>query len=247
MGLMRAWTGQAADVVSAHRRNLTSRSRLSLLLFNIDICDHQNTTTMASNELSQTLGFLADAAHLLATTAPETSAFLMRKRDALVFENEIPRSEAQRQHVCSCCGHIMVLGRGSILTVDSGKRSSAKGASSQVGQHHWKRENHQSGPTKIIKCGHCQKVTKVKFSAPAQISRHKIKGKASKPAPAAASASASAVARPSQEEPLKSTANASSKKRAKSRKAGGLQALLEQSKASKGTGLGLSLADFMQK
>ncbi|KAK5661005.1 hypothetical protein OQA88_12383 [Cercophora sp. LCS_1] len=208
---------------------------------------------MASTVLPPTLRFLTDAAHLLATSSPETSAFLMRQRNALTFEHEILHNEIQRQHVCNCCGHIMVLGRGSALTLDSAKKTTTRKVT-KVEKPKGKDESQpRPGPTKVIRCGHCQKTTELKFPPPARISRHHVKGpRVSKPSAsttASGSASVSATAPPAQQEPPKPTANANSKKRAKSRKGGGLQALLEQSKASKGSGLGLglSLADFMQK
>ncbi len=204
---------------------------------------------MASNELTAaTLRFLTDAGHLLAAVAPETSAYVMSRRNALMFEHEMPVSDKHRQHVCGCCGHIMLLGSGSHLQVKPGKRPNKKLRSAQRSKGmHAKRLDPEttSGPTKAITCGHCGRLTEVKLPAPGPISRRKDKmekviAKASGQRAAPGSSSAAQEV-PSQ----KATSNASSKKRAKSRKAG-LQALLEQSSASR-PGLGLSLADFMAK
>jgi hypothetical protein len=168
-----------------------------------------------------------------------------------MFEHEIPLTDAQRQHVCTCCGHIMVPGRESKLEFKKEKRAAEKSA--QAGQRQPERPKGgepQPSLAKVITCGHCGRLTETKLPAPAPISRRKARTKTAKaltletaPAPAQAPV-------PREDPPQKGTANASSKKRAKSRKAG-LQALLEQSNASKGSksglGLGLSLADFMQK
>jgi hypothetical protein len=204
---------------------------------------------MASSELAATLQFLTDAGHLLSAAAPETSAYLMSRRSELMFEHEMPPTDRQRQQVCTCCGHIMLLGQGSNLHIKAtkpmGKKQpltrgpKAKAANSPGPQP-------ASGPTKMITCGYCARKTEIKLPAPATVSRRKIKvEKITKPSgPATTSSLPNTV----QETPSqKTSSNASSKKRAKSRKAG-LQALLDQSNArSSKPGLGLSLADFMEK
>ncbi|KAL0471031.1 hypothetical protein QR685DRAFT_272274 [Neurospora intermedia] len=219
----------------------------------------------SSTQLSATLDFLTDAAHLLATTAPETSAFLMNQRGNLMFENELPQSDVHRQHVCSCCGHIMISGHGSTLKFEHQKavrkrlRAGQKFSKTPV-QTKQKDQESRKGPVKRITCGHCTRKTEIKFPAPAPVSRRSInlkthpqqqqqqapKTAATGPKPSAAPTLGS-LAGLSAHKPAPSS-SANSKKRAKSRKAG-LQALLDQSNASKGSrpGLGLSLADFMQK
>jgi hypothetical protein len=203
---------------------------------------------MASSEITAaTLSFLTEAGHLLATTAPETSAYVMSRRNDLMFEHEMTLSDKQRQHVCTCCGHIMLFGKGSDLQFRPGKRPAKKPRSVSGSKGKTPpplRLQTPSGPTKAITCGHCDRLTEVKLPAPTPISRRRVKveksTKASGPGVGAGLSSA-AQEMPSQ----KTTSNASSKKRAKSRKAG-LQALLSQSSASR-PGLGLSLADFMDK
>jgi hypothetical protein len=201
---------------------------------------------MAHNEQTTTLSFLTDAAHLLATTAPETSAYLMSRRNDLMFEYEMPPlSDKQRHHVCSCCGHIMLLGKGSRLQVKSEIRPSRKNKSRSIGSTG---APHNPGPTKAITCGYCGRLTNIKLPAPAPISRRKVKvEKVIKTLGASGPSQARAQAQETASQ--KASSNASSKKRAKSRKAG-LQALLDQSNASRNSrpgGLGLSLADFMAK
>ena len=201
---------------------------------------------MALNEQTTTLSFLTDAAHLLATTAPETSAYLMSRRNALMFEHEMPLSDKQRQHVCSCCGLIMLPGNGSCLQVKSGIKPSRKHKSRSIRSTG---APHNPGPTKAITCGHCGRLTNVKLPAPAPISRRKVKVEKVTKTLGASSPSATAQAQARETASQKASSNANSKKRAKSRKAG-LQALLDQSSASRNSrpgGLGLSLADFMAK
>ncbi|KAL2130532.1 hypothetical protein VTI74DRAFT_6273 [Chaetomium olivicolor] len=205
---------------------------------------------MASSELMASLRFLTDAGHLLATTAPETSAYLMSRRNNLMFEHEMPLSDKQRQHVCTCCGHIMLLGQASELYVRPGerkttrKRRSKRATKGKGGEA--LRLPRSSGPTKAISCGHCGRVTEVKLPTPAPIPRRKAVVNLEKLAKRSVPGASSSLSNTPHEMPSqKPSASASSKKRAKSRKAG-LQALLNQSNASK-PGLGLSLADFMAK
>ncbi|KAK3397012.1 hypothetical protein B0T20DRAFT_247247 [Sordaria brevicollis] len=220
-------------------------------------------------ELSRALDHLTDAAHLLATTAPETSAFLMSQRGNLMFENDIPGSDVQRQHVCSCCGHIMIPGQGSTLKFEHQKgvrkraRAGQKFTKTPAQTKQQQTRETRKGPIKRITCGHCKKHTEIKFPAPAPISRRSLNlvtqpqqqapktttttttGPKPNTAPTLGSLGGLSAQKPATPS---GTASANSKKRAKSRKAG-LQALLDQSNASKSArpGLGLSLADFMQK
>lgn len=205
-------------------------------------------TKMTSSELAATLSFLTDAGHVLAATAPETSAYLLSRRNGLMFEHEMAPSDKQREHVCTCCGHIMLLGQGSSLRFKqqkgpkwghgSTRRSKPKPLQSRPSQP-------RVGLFKTTTCGYCSRATEVELPTPAPISRRNTKvQKVSVPSMTGVDSSL-----PPQEAPLQKTgANASSKRRAKSRKAG-LQALLDQSDAARGSrpGFGLSLADFMEK
>jgi hypothetical protein len=195
------------------------------------------------NDVTPTLKFLTDAGHLLAATVPATSAYLLSRRNELMFEHEMPLSDKHRQQVCTCCGHIMMLGQGSVLEVDAAKKDTKSGSvrGTRGSNARATREQPRStGPTKTITCGHCGRLTKVKLPAPGPISRLKVK--------TSKMSSSSLPSALDETQPPKPTASASSKKRAKSRKAG-LQALLNQSKATRNTrsGLGLSLADFMER
>ncbi|KAK3315088.1 hypothetical protein B0H66DRAFT_333153 [Apodospora peruviana] len=198
---------------------------------------------MSSTELTSTLDFLTDAGHLLATTAPEVSAFLMSRRNNILFENELPQS--QRQHVCTCCGHIMIMGQGSSLKVEH-RKAMQRNPRLSKGKEHQSDTSPRSGPAKMITCGHCGRLTKTKLPAPAPISRRKIK--AQEPINSAIpKQQLPGMAQTPQEAPSqKANSNANSKKRAKSRKAG-LQALLDQNNATQGTRPGLSLSLFMKK
>ncbi|KAI1476498.1 hypothetical protein F4774DRAFT_234984 [Daldinia eschscholtzii] len=202
---------------------------------------------MASETLSQSLGFLTDAAHLLAKTAPETSAYLMAQRNSLIFHNDLEQSDMQRQHACGACGHIMIPGQGSELKFESNmilKRRRAKnknGNSKSVTGKTTAAIQHR----KRFTCGMCSRYTDVILPLAPPISRRR-------PPISTKSLSLDMSSHrnaPIPPEPVKVSASASSKKRAKSRKQG-LQALLQQAQSSASkpqSGLGLSLSDFMSK
>lgn len=185
---------------------------------------------MLFTDIAPQAHFLSNAAHLLATASPETSAFLMSRRNELLVENGIAIPDTQRQRVCSCCGHVMIPGS-STLRIETDKA------------HDQRKGARPGGIFKVMTCGHCGRDSRVKLDGPGRISRHK---KLAQPAVTYA------AAKPQRSEPAgskPSSANASSKKRAKNRKAG-LQALLDQkqgSAASSNSGFGLSLSDFMKK
>ena len=187
--------------------------------------------TMALQETTGTIEYLTDAAHLLRMAAPETSSYLMSQRSGLLSQHGIAVSEIQRQHVCGACGHIAIPGQETKLKLETWRAIQKKGARTRASTG--KSAVTISSPrTKILHCGNCKRDTKINLEPPGPAVRRRQ------------------VAQLRQErtmpvvEPPKPTANASSKKRAKNRKAG-LQALLsgQQQQAANP----LSLAHFMKK
>ncbi|KAI0140489.1 hypothetical protein GGR57DRAFT_425280 [Xylariaceae sp. FL1272] len=209
---------------------------------------------MATDVLPPTLSFLTDAAHLLHAASPEVSAHLMSQRNALMFTNDLVQSDVQRQHVCGCCGHIMVAGQGDALKIEAIK--AVKTAKRRKGPRNGEKAKvpPRKGCQKQMTCGNCGHYTKISLPSPPQISSRKHLRQGSKPQISGDNAGKGRVASSlpevtatlGAEASNKSSANASSKKRAKNRKQG-LQALLQQSANSKPqSGLGLSLSDFMK-
>lgn len=191
---------------------------------------------MTASETAAHLNYLTDAAHLLPFTAPETSSYLMTQRNGLLFANELEQSATQRQHVCGACGCIMIPGQNSTLKLENEKalRSKNKRDTSATGKVRPgpRKQDWRAGPSKVFTCERCGRYTRVGLPPPGPISRKNPSAAVTK-----------AVEMASLPPP---SANASSKKRAKNRKAG-LQALLNQSQAGGSgarTGLGLSLSDF---
>lgn len=186
---------------------------------------------MALLELTGTIDYLTNAAHLLHTSSPQISAHLMSQRSSILSTFAISISDNQRQHVCSACGHIMIAYQETLLKVETSrairKRRGKKSASAA------ERATIEQPPTKakVIQCGNCQRTTKIQLPHPGPAKRHKARIQ-----PVAKKAAVAA-------EPPKATANATSKKRAKNRKAG-LQALLSGQQQAANP---LSLANFMKK
>lgn len=190
---------------------------------------------MAVSELPGTIDFLTDAAHLLRTTAPETSAHLMSRRGQLLQQYGIAISDIQQQHTCGGCGLIMIPGQEATLRIDARRsvRKRTKGAKAEAGvgstPYHTPATE---GPCKTFHCDNCQRDTKIPLPAPGPAVRRKK----------VAQSKAKKVSSAPVEQP-KQTTNASSKKRAKSRKVG-LQALLSGQKQQ--TTNPLSLSHFMK-
>ncbi len=185
---------------------------------------------MAAADTQLRTNFLSDAAHILRDAAPETSAYLMSECAEHLARQGTAVSDIYRQHVCTACGHIMIPGHATKLKLETRRlsRRNTTSTTSRVGGT----AASPTGPCKTLTCGHCQSVTRIKLPAPEKATRSKA------PERRIESISKTAIEKP---KPAVN-ANASSKKRAKNRKAG-LQALLSSQQKPSG---GLSLASFMK-
>ncbi|KAI1323510.1 hypothetical protein F5Y16DRAFT_344836 [Xylariaceae sp. FL0255] len=201
--------------------------------------------------LPTTLSFLTNAAHLLISASPATSAQLMSQRNSLMFNNNIELSDVQRQHVCGSCGHIMVPGQGDVLKLEAArvvKKMKQTGKNAQQNKQKAKAQP-KKGCQKTCICSNCGHYTKINLPPPPSavpMRKRRAKQMLARGSDNAASSTirSGLPATTVTSEPTKSSANASSKKRAKNRKQG-LQALLQQSNKPS-QGLGLSLSDFMK-
>jgi RNase P subunit RPR2 len=185
---------------------------------------------MASRELSARLRYLNESAQLLATTAPTTSRFLMSRHNSLIFESGRDRSEAQKRDACGACGTIMIPGWES--TIQLPRKQIRKGKNKIL----------QAVKTKVAVyiCEACGRETSYSLDNP-QISRHT-------PGPSKSNITQSSATPKAVSAILSSTS--SSRKRAKSRKQGSLEALLARQKPSDSRssgGFGFDLMDFMKK
>ncbi len=128
---------------------------------------------MASNPSAQ-LGFLTDAAHLLAITSPETSAYLLRRRNDLVISHGLELSDVHRQHVCTSCGHIMMIGQGSKLKLETQRALHKKTRRQPTTRQPTTRQPAaSSGPSKVFSCAKCSCETRVIMPLPPPIVRKK--------------------------------------------------------------------------
>ncbi|KAI6756578.1 hypothetical protein HG530_011176 [Fusarium avenaceum] len=122
---------------------------------------------MAVSELPGTIEFLTDAAHLLRTTAPETSAHLMSHRGQLLQQYGIAISDIQQQHTCGGCGLIMIPGQEATLKIDARRstQKKTKGAKAGAGSTP-KHTPSTERPCKTFHCDNCERDTKIPLPAP---------------------------------------------------------------------------------
>lgn len=206
------------------------------------------------------LNFLDAAAHLYLSTAPATSAQLMRERQDFVADNHIKLREAEVRGSCQACGTISTPGSTSQTSILVGPIKSSESRSERrkrEGNVHTTRIAKGGGEVHkavIRKCLACHRSTRIPILLPSKPSERNP-GKQSNTQGALQPNSLPGEAEKSEGGPLEdeapqqpSSANSSSKKRARARKPGGLQAMLDKHKAtqSQSSGFGLDLMDIMK-
>ncbi|OBT65629.1 hypothetical protein VE03_05574 [Pseudogymnoascus sp. 23342-1-I1] len=195
--------------------------------------------------LSAQLKYLTDAAHLMAFTAPGCSSHLMSRGNLLMFSNDIDQSDTHRRHVCGGCGNIMTPGWTG--TVKNEVRRQPR--SRQANKRKASAITQAAERSMVYTCDRCKRETRHVITTTALPRVNPQRTAQSRPASGEEPELLSSTPQSqSQATPTVPSANASSRKRAKSRKQGGLQALLaknkEASQSSNG-GFGLDLLDFM--
>ncbi|PVI02074.1 hypothetical protein DM02DRAFT_319252 [Periconia macrospinosa] len=195
---------------------------------------------MAADPLESRLRFLSQAANVLAVSAPTISANLGAAHRVLLEANdkdiEMQNKEWDelRRNICGSCGNVMM-----------------PGLSCSVSRHteHERKKRAQSKGTKkeepkkkaIYTCSLChRKTAQLLPSRPPKHIGVQTKEESLRTLQSAATATPI-----EQESKIAKSANATSKQRKKTRK-GGLQAMLEKSKASTSSSGGLDLMDFLQ-
>ena len=188
---------------------------------------------MASPELSARLRFFNESAHLLATTAPATSRQLISRCNALMTDNEPDTSEAQRLNACGACGTIMIVGWEGTKKMESQPARRGKGPRDGQAVKHTK--------ALVYHCETCGKKTQSPLGTKLQAYRQNLTTSGLR-----SNITSQSITKPS---PASSApeAKSSSKKRAKAKKRGGLEAILAAKKAGEYSGFGLDLMDFMKK
>jgi hypothetical protein len=191
---------------------------------------------MATPAVELRAKFLQDAAHLLAASSPSAAAFLGAARDRLVDDAALdlaPKErDALRRECCGACGNLMVPGW-SCRVSHRAQAANGGAASKDVAKR-------AARPDKLLvyTCLRCQRETlqTLQLKSPRHVARKRKVVSAQPALP---------VKTPVEDDDGKvaKSANASSKQRKKARK-GGLQAMLEKSKAQNSSQGGLDLMDF---
>lgn len=200
----------------------------------------------AVGALSAQLKYLTDAAHIMAITAPGCSSHLMSRSNLLMFSNDIDQSETHRRHVCGGCGNIMTPGwtstiKNEVQRLQPKREKTRKRKASSITQ----------APERamVYTCDRCRRETRHVITTAALPRVTPRRAEQSRLSSREVPERLSSTPQSQASTPTAPSANASSKKRAKSRKQGGLQALLaknkEASQSSSG-GFGLDLLDLMK-
>lgn len=181
------------------------------------------------------LRFLSDAANHLGSSSPSTAAYLLTAHTHILHDEFKSLNSRQTKHHCASCGSLRTCNTSKTTVVKPKKKSRVSNIGSATVH-------------KCIRC-HDRAVIPRKRSAPRQSSSKVSSRMDTAPTMATAPVSSSQqdpspIATTSTvAPPEKSADNASSKKRAKARKQGGLQALLASKKSSQPS---LDLLDFLQ-
>lgn len=198
--------------------------------------------TMAPLETSQ-LRFLGEAANLLASESPATAAHLFSVHTKILHDELKPLNIRQQKHHCGGCGSIRQSKCSQVTQVKPKAKSRAAS----------KLDTTSAGGATVYKCLRCNQRTinprKRGTSKPLSKVSSRVSTATASPVPTTTTSipaeSSALQALPSSTEPAptKTADNANSKKRAKTRKQGGLQALLA---SKKNTQPSLDLFDFLQ-
>lgn len=198
---------------------------------------------MAPLEAPQ-LCFLNEAANLLASQSPSTAAHLLSVHTQILHHELRPLNTRQQKHHCGGCGSIRQSNWSRVIQVKLNANSRTKS----------KLDTTSGGGATVVKCLHCNQrtVNPHKRTAPKSVAKASSRmstatassfDSTAKSTPAAASTPQASLSENAEPALSKTVDNASSKRRAKARKQGGLQALLASKKNSQPS---LDLFDFLQ-
>ena len=201
---------------------------------------------MSSSGLTARLRYLNDSAHLLTTTAPATSKFLMSKCNSLMFDNGIEQSESQKRKVCGACGTIMILGCNSKVDVEPQR--------ARWGKRTPRKATRDRARAMVYECESCGRKTRVSISPPTSkykaLSVSNTKHSSSITQASNISLLPPSLSLPQLKSNISSAPSSAGKKRSKARKQGDLEAILAKQRATdsrSSSGFGLDLLDFMKK
>ena len=204
---------------------------------------------MASPDLTARLRYLNDSAHLLATTAPATSKYLMSQRNSLMFDNGIDRSDPHRRDACGACGTIVILGWDG--KIETRRQGGSRGKSGKAVTNL---------PKPIVyMCESCGRKTQLNISTspssvldPKPISllhtKHTLNTTQASNHSSSGLSNSQIKSQPITTSSCIPSETSTKKKRTKTRNQGGLGAIIARQKATESRGLsGFDLLDFMKK
>ena len=195
---------------------------------------------MPISEYSSRLTFLKDSAHSLHSQSPSTAAHLLAVHNQILHDQFKPLNQRQKDEFCGACGSIR--NSQSARSFHIQKKGIIRPSSKEV-------SDRCATGYKCLRCG--RRTVKPSRKAPIGLNTPKTTAEidsipASQPSSPTSEASAppqSGLQDAEQGKPGKTAENASSKKRAKVRKHGGLKALLASKQQSQPS---LDLFDFLQ-
>lgn len=204
---------------------------------------------MASPAISARLKYLNNSAHRFAITAPGTSAYLMSRCNSIMFDHALEQTEAQQRRICGACGNIMILGLTGTRQLETLKSRKRRSNSLKV-----QKPTSQPAKVTVYTCELCSRQTRQHINSnyrgtPKTIIHGSHFQEAIQNSPSTLSSSANTESPDNKS--TTTSANATSKRRAKVRKQGGLQALLAKNRDIDGRGnsggFGLDILDLMKK
>lgn len=199
---------------------------------------YESAATMAK------LKFLEKAAQTYTRKAPGVSAHIMLQRAAIADEFGTNDSRTDRQNACQACGTFSIPGVTSKTTMNGGRRSKKTQKSSKRKDHAALKKSVEPMKSLETTCLSCFRVSKVAIQ-PAK--RQSLEGHQDNRTPTKSKSPAATSI--NDISTTKTVAPKISNNKRKSRKKGGLQALVERSKESheSTSPFGLDLMDFMKE
>ena len=199
---------------------------------------------MAIEAMEAKIKFLDASACHYSVIAPATSAHLMLQRNSEAADISIPL-QVEGTRACRACGTVLIPGSTSRTSIVCEKPTKTRIRSRELGKH-----DRAGTPMKSVRvdCLICHRYEKKPLQGSGGTNTKKPSVLNTRTIPS--------VTGSADKEPLDmpqfarvGTASASSKQRAKARKHGGLQAMLEKTKASVNSspGFGLDLLDLMKQ
>ncbi|RAL12959.1 ribonuclease P Rpr2/Rpp21/SNM1 subunit [Aspergillus homomorphus CBS 101889] len=188
------------------------------------------------------LEFLRSSASSLEAASPSTAAYLMSVHNSIIRDEFKPLNQRQQEAACGACGSLR--NAKSTRTIQVAKRKkkpaglSGEGATVMICLRCHRR---------TIKPSKKETLRSVAPPAAAPVTATLNSAEAQSSTSTTPLSQQSTPAPKDQGKGVKSAENASSKKRAKSRKQGGLQALMASKQQSRSTSSSLDLFDFLQQ